>query len=136
MNAATTQSRRDQFASKIERLINDSPKSQAELAHEMGYANQNIITMFKKGTTRVPLDRVASLARALDVDAGTMMKEWFETYMPGVVADLDANMGTLLTRNERTWLDGLRRSFRHVPPFSEEMKAAVKQAARAPVAVD
>ena len=45
---------RDVFTAKLERLINDSDKSQVKLAEELGYDNQNMITMIKQGKTRVP----------------------------------------------------------------------------------
>jgi transcriptional regulator with XRE-family HTH domain len=43
-------------------------KTQREIALAAGFARPNIISMFKAGETKVPLDRIASLARALDAD--------------------------------------------------------------------
>lgn len=43
-------------------------KSQAQIAEEAGFVNPNMIAMLKNGATKLPLDRVASLAAALDCD--------------------------------------------------------------------
>ncbi|UVK43620.1 helix-turn-helix transcriptional regulator [Mesorhizobium sp. AR07] len=44
-------------------------KSQRDIAREIGFANDNVITMLKSGRTKVPLCRVVSIARALETDA-------------------------------------------------------------------
>jgi len=43
-------------------------RTQREIALAAGFARPNIISMFKTGETKVPLDRIAPLARALDAD--------------------------------------------------------------------
>lgn len=43
-------------------------KSQALIAEEAGFINPNVIAMIKSGATKLPLDRVASLADALECD--------------------------------------------------------------------
>lgn len=43
-------------------------KSQLDIAREVGYQNQNMITMIKQGNAKVALDRVSALAKALDVN--------------------------------------------------------------------
>ncbi|GHF75786.1 helix-turn-helix domain-containing protein [Seohaeicola zhoushanensis] len=56
------------LADYIERRVLElkPKKTQAEIAAEAGYVNQNMISMIKKGSTKVALDRVPALARALD----------------------------------------------------------------------
>src|SRR3569832_2416477 len=44
----------------------DIDKTQREVAEACGFETPNVITMFKKGQMKVPLDRVGSLAKALD----------------------------------------------------------------------
>ena len=44
-------------------------KTQAQIAAEAGYPNPNMITMIKQGTSKVALDRVPALAKALDCTA-------------------------------------------------------------------
>ena len=38
-------------------------KTQKEIAHEAGFTNGNLISMFKSGASKIPLDRVPALAR-------------------------------------------------------------------------
>jgi predicted XRE-type DNA-binding protein len=81
---------REEFAKMMAALIDGSDKSQIEIARALGYANPNIITMFKKGTTRIPADKVATFAAAIGENPSTMLRRWFEAYMPAVLPDIDA----------------------------------------------
>lgn len=56
----------EDFHQHIASLIARSGKTQKEIARGLGYTNANIVTMFKNGCTRVPADKVASLAQLLD----------------------------------------------------------------------
>ncbi len=58
------------FVVEIERLVNESEKTQTDIADQIGYTNQNMITMFKRGVTRVPEDKVVPLAIALGGHGG------------------------------------------------------------------
>ena len=42
-------------------------KNQVEIAVEAGFVNTNMLLMIKSGKTKLPLDRVPALAKALDV---------------------------------------------------------------------
>jgi hypothetical protein len=44
-------------------------KSQSDIARESGFSHDNVISMMKSGRTKVQLDRVVSIARALETDA-------------------------------------------------------------------
>lgn len=63
-----------------------------EICERMGYvkSQSNLMTMFRKGLTRVPLGKVPALSRVLGVDEKTMLKLWFQQYMPGIVGELEA----------------------------------------------
>jgi predicted XRE-type DNA-binding protein len=115
-----TISLRMRFTSKIDALITSSRKTQKQIAEELGYSNPNIITMFKNGTTRVPLDKVVMLARTLDCDPAELLREWFAAHMPGVLEEIEPFMGMALTAREQAWVRGLRRAFNTVPPFKPE----------------
>lgn len=43
-------------AREITRMVNSSEKTQHEIAHELGLERSNIITMFKQGRTKLPLN--------------------------------------------------------------------------------
>ena len=49
-------------------------KTQAEIVSEAGFANANMMTFLKTGKNKVPLDRVPSLAKALEVDPAYLMR--------------------------------------------------------------
>ena len=42
-------------------------KSQLQIAAEAGFVQPNMLSMFKNGSNKLPLDRVTGLAKALDV---------------------------------------------------------------------
>jgi hypothetical protein len=43
-------------------------KSQLQIASEAGFPNPNMVTMIKNGSSKLALDRVPSMARALECD--------------------------------------------------------------------
>lgn len=51
-----------------------SRKSQIEIATEAGYVNPNNLAMIKNGSTKLPLDRVAGVAKALECDPRLLFK--------------------------------------------------------------
>ena len=125
----TDRERRATFADKLESLINDSPKTQQKIAFELNYDNQNIITMFKKGTTRVPLAKVVPFAQTLGTDPAALIRQWFETYMPEALTVIEQHMGMVLSGPEKTWVMGLRKTFPNgAPTFDTRLGAPIKEA--------
>lgn len=84
-------------------------KTQAEIASEAGFANANMMTFLKNGRTKVPLDRVPSLAQALEVDPAYLMRLALDQAV-GVTAGkaITDIFGTPATENERGWLSEIR----------------------------
>ncbi len=103
--------RRTMFAATVERAINASDKTQSDIASMIGYPNPNIITMIKKGTTRLPLEKVSLLATALGLDPAELIRSWFNAYAPDAVASLNEHLGLGLTREEKSWVNKLRQTF-------------------------
>ena len=57
------------------RILHMKPKkTQAEIAAEAGLRSLNFLTMLKNGTSKVPLDRVPALAKALEADLRTAVQ--------------------------------------------------------------
>ena len=77
------------FVTYIARLIERSRLPQVEMARQLGYSNSNMITMFKKGHTRVPMARVVPLADLLGQEPGAMLRLWFSVYEPEALPDLE-----------------------------------------------
>lgn len=84
-------------------------KTQAEIASEAGFPNANMITFLKTGRNEVPLDRVPSLAKALEVDPAYLMRLALDQAVGATAAKAITDIfGTPATENERGWLQELR----------------------------
>ncbi|WP_102107397.1 transcriptional regulator [Oceaniglobus roseus] len=102
-------------------------KSQAEIAAEAGFNNANMMSMLKAGTSKLALDRVPDLARALDCDPArlfrlALLQSGHETSR-AVVTEV---FGGLVTRNENTWLEAIRvASDETDPSLTSRARAAI-----------
>jgi|GEM_PF-864509 len=84
-------------------------KTQAEIASEAGFGNANMMTFLKNGKNKVPLDRVPSLAKALEVDPAYLMRLALDQSIGATAAKAITDIfGTPTTENERGWLTELR----------------------------
>lgn len=121
----------DRFVRLIDRLVNESPKSQREIASDMGFERQNIITMLKQGTTRMPLDRVERFALSMDRDPAELVRLWMEEYAPDHLKVLDKNIGMTMSSAERQWISRMRRLFEDgVPEWDEGWEQTLRDRAR------
>ncbi len=119
------------FVRLIDDLINQSEKTQRQIADEIGYDKPNIITMFKQGTTRVPAEKVPALALALDYDPAMLLRAWMEEYSPDLLTVIDANLGMSMSRTERSWVANLRKLYNGaVPPWDEMTEQALRPTVR------
>ena len=84
-------------------------KTQADIASELGYPKPNIITMFKQGLTRVPVNKIGPLARALGVDPSRMMRMALEEYAPETWQAIVQCLGEPITQNELVIVKHLRK---------------------------
>ncbi|MGY3438662.1 MULTISPECIES: helix-turn-helix domain-containing protein [unclassified Marinovum] len=84
-------------------------KTQAEIASQAGFANANMMTFLKNGKNKIPLDRVPSLAAALEVDPAYLMRLALEQSAGPTAAKAIIDVfGTPATENEQGWLAELR----------------------------
>lgn len=100
--------------SRIAVFVNDrlyelrDVRNQREIAEIAGYTNQNMITMIKQGHTKVAIDRVKALAKALDADPRKLMQMALEQfYAPHAIRDLEEAIGGV-TANEQKILKAYR----------------------------
>lgn len=98
------------------RILEVRPKTQAQVASEAGFTNANMMAMIKSGATKLPLDRVPNLARALDVDLGRLMQLALEQHLGEPAARALMDTFEILTANERVWLAELRDASGHTDP--------------------
>jgi transcriptional regulator with XRE-family HTH domain len=121
------------FVRRIDRLINGSDKTQRQIAMELGYDRSNLISMFKQGQTRVPVEKVPALADALGVDRAELLTMWLEDYAPEMLEVVEANIGMALSRTERSWVTHLRKLFPGgLPPWDESVEDALRPLVREP----
>lgn len=82
-------------------------KTQQEMAREAGFKNSSMITLLKQGSTKLAIDRVPGMAKALEVDPASMMRLTLEQSV-GITAAaaLIECFGSPVTVNEQGWLDG------------------------------
>ena len=75
-------------------------KTQREIAEEVGFNTPNMISMLKNGDSKIPLDKIALLARALDVDPGHLLRLGLEQYWTGLAEVIDEVFGHIASANE------------------------------------
>ena len=84
-------------------------KSQGEIASAAGFQNVNMLSMLKNGVSKLPIDRVPSLARALECDPAYLLRLALEQTWGSTIANAIIEiMGTPVTENERGWLQEIR----------------------------
>lgn len=83
-------------------------KSQVEVAQEINYPRPNIITMFKKGITKVPIPTSPKLAKAMGVDEVRFLRICLNEYMPDVLECIETHMTGLLSVNEQEIIKVIR----------------------------
>ena len=89
--------------------INNSQKTQRQIAQEIGYTKPNIITMFKQGLTKLPLEKIGPLAKALEIAPDDLFFKVMTEYMPETFEALSPFLcGQMLSKDELELLDNYR----------------------------
>jgi len=92
-------------------------KSQAEIASEAGYQNANMLSMLKAGTTKLSLDRVANLAKALEADPARLFQmALLQSGHETTRSVIEEVFGSVVTRNEIGWLGAIREASGNIDP--------------------
>jgi hypothetical protein len=86
-----------------------------------------MVTMIKNGSNKLPLDRVPSMARALECDAAYLMRLTLEQKEGETAAKAIAEiLGTPVTANELGWLQEIRNASGHSDPrMTSRSKATI-----------
>lgn len=106
-------------------------KTQREIAAEIGYDKANIISMFKRGEMRVPLDKIPALATSLNVDAAFLFRLAMLQYWPDRADTVTKIFGTIVTQNEAAIIERIRELTNNTDPaltdrFDKALTAALK----------
>jgi hypothetical protein len=95
-------------------------KTQREIAAAAGYDRPNIISMFKRGETKIPLEKIPALAKAVEADAAHMFRLAMEAQWPELVTTIAETFGRQMASNNE------------VEIFLEKWRAATGNADPAP----
>jgi hypothetical protein len=106
----------DKVAARISALLEVSDRTQPQIAQELGYNRANIISMFKTGTTKVPINKLGPLAVALNADPGHMVRLGLETYYPETYAAIKEYLGPIISPHEEEILAVIRKASKESDP--------------------
>lgn len=94
-----------------ENLDEKSSLNYQELADALGYSRPNIISMWRSGNTRVPLQKLAPLAKLLNVDFLHLLRLWHEQYADEEgYNQIEAALNRMASPSEAQFLGGLRQA--------------------------
>lgn len=117
------------FSSYLAAQIDASEKTQREIALALGYARPNLITMFKQGLTKVPIEKVPALAKILGLDLVHLLTFALREYQPEILKTIQSNVGCVVTHNEYAVVEAIRGVTRDAnPKFTKEQLSKIKAA--------
>lgn len=101
--------RRISVAKYISDQIDLCGKSQKEIAQEIGFDKPNVISMIKKGATKVPHVKIYKMAKALEVDPVYFFKLCMDEYNPEFSEVIEQIVGgKIISDNEYEFVQVLR----------------------------
>ncbi|MFP1630977.1 XRE family transcriptional regulator [Zhengella sp. ZM62] len=103
-------------------------KTQARIAADAGFTNANIMSMIKNGSSKLALDRVPALAKALECDAALLFRMALDQHdSPTTETAIRQIFRAVVTENEAAWLDELRdASDNSDPALTTRARAAIR----------
>lgn len=105
-------------------------RTQRDISDILGYKLPNIVSMFKNGETKVPLDKIPALAKALDCDVSYLVRLGLEQYWPGEMKIINQTLERVVTANEMELVKVLREETNDTDPrIPEEALMKVRKIA-------
>lgn len=100
------------LAEYLEMQIHLCNKSQAAIASEVGFPSANVLSMIKRGKTRLPLNRVGPMAEALGLDSSHLFKMVMKEYNPETWGAIERYMlkQPFVSQNELEIIEVIRQS--------------------------
>lgn len=80
-------------------------KTQKELAKEMGFVRQNMLSMLRTGAARMPFGRIPQIAAVLGIDPALLLKLHLAESFPEFEEVIHEIFGGILTEAERDWIE-------------------------------
>ncbi len=88
-------------ANFLANAIRSSPKTQKQISREVGFPAANFLSMVKTGESKLPVNRVPALAKALGVSPQHLLRLCLEEYEPELLDVIDRVLpGGFLTDDE------------------------------------
>lgn len=84
----------------LDEAIENSGRTQREIAEIAGFRSANILSMMKQGGTKVPIERIPALARACRVDPRTFAEIAMKEYHPEIWTVLESVFSRPMTFEE------------------------------------
>ena len=112
------------FANYLANQIRISEISQKDIAEALGYESANIVSMFKKGLTKVPIEKVPALAKALHLDPAHLLMLAMREYMPEAFATIQKTLGHTVTENEFELVSEVRKATKDSDPAFSKVELA------------
>lgn len=91
-------------------------KTQKSVAEALGYSKPNIIVMFKKGDTKLPINKISALSRELGVDPLHLLRMTLAEYTPEILESIETIAGAFISANERDLLSMWRKATKETDP--------------------
>lgn len=92
-------------------------KTQREIAVAAGFVSVNILTMIKQGSSKLAMDRVATLAAALEIDPKYLLRlALLQKGNETMIRVFDEVIGTVVSDREVNWLQELREASSNSDP--------------------
>jgi len=117
-------------AEYLTRQIDLSGKTQAEIAQEAGFNKPNIISMIKKGETKLPVSKIANMARALNLDPLNLFRMVMSEYEPETWAIIEEGVlhQPVISDNEYEIIRTIRKSGKANPKIknNEQRKQLIE----------
>lgn len=85
-----------------------SPYTQKQIAEMVGYDKANVLSMFKKGNSPVPIGKVPKFAEVLRMDAKKFLRIALEEYHPELLKAIELIEGDIIAEDERSLLNLIR----------------------------
>ena len=105
-----------------------SKKAQRDIALEAGFRNVNMISMIKSGSTKLALDRVPAMAKALETDPKYLFVLALEqTGFETTRAAVGNIFASVVTDNEADWLAEIRDASDYTDPrLNRRARSAIR----------
>lgn len=87
-------------------------KTQSEIAREAGFNKPNIISMLKQGATKLPINKIAAMSKALGVDPTFLFRLVMSEYEPETWAVIEEQIlhQPVISDNEFAIIQVIRKS--------------------------